>query len=115
MLLADEPNIREVIAFPMNQKAQDLLMNAPCEVEYTQLRELNLQLKPSKKIKFQRPIVNNRINNCFAKLKMDQKKAFIAYISAGDPDLLSTVDIALRLEDSGVDILSLDYLFRSIS
>ena len=51
MLLADEPNIREVIAFPMNQKAQDLLMNAPCEVEYTQLRELNLQLKPSKKNK----------------------------------------------------------------
>ena len=51
MLLADEPNIREVIAFPMNQKAQDLLMNAPCEVEQTQLRELNLQLKPSKKNK----------------------------------------------------------------
>ena len=51
MLLADEPNIREVIAFPMNQKAQDLLMNAPCEVEHTQLRELNLQLKPSKKNK----------------------------------------------------------------
>ena len=110
MLLADEPNIREVIAFPMNQKAQDLLMNAPCEVEHTQLRELNLQLKPSKKIKFQRPIVNNRINNCFAKLKMDQK-AFIAYISAGDPDLSSTIDITLRLEDSGVDILNLDYLF----
>ena len=51
MLLADEPNIREVIAFPMNQKAQDLLMNAPCEVEHTQLWELNLQLKPSKKNK----------------------------------------------------------------
>ena len=30
MLLADEPNIREVILFPMNQQAQDLMMNAPC-------------------------------------------------------------------------------------
>ena len=49
MLLADEPNIREVIAFPMNQKAQDLLMGAPCEVEHRQLRELNLQVKPPKK------------------------------------------------------------------
>jgi aspartyl-tRNA synthetase len=49
MLLADEPNIREVIAFPMNQKAQDLLMGAPCEVEHRQLRELNLQVKMPKK------------------------------------------------------------------
>jgi len=44
MLLADEPNIREVIAFPMNQKAEDLLMNAPGEVDFTQLRELHLKL-----------------------------------------------------------------------
>jgi aspartyl-tRNA synthetase len=49
MLLADEPNIREVIAFPMNQKAQDLLMGAPCEVEHRQLRELYLQVKMPKK------------------------------------------------------------------
>lgn len=45
MLLADEPNIREVIAFPMNQKAQDLLMNAPGEVEFNQIRDLHLQIK----------------------------------------------------------------------
>ena len=45
MLLADEPNIREVIAFPMNQKAQDLLMNAPSEVDFKQLRELRLEVK----------------------------------------------------------------------
>ena len=45
MLLADEPNIREVIAFPMNQKAEDLLMSAPNEVEPRQLRELHLQVK----------------------------------------------------------------------
>ena len=49
MLLADEPNIREVIAFPMNQQAQDLLMNAPAPVDTKQLRELNMQLSPSAK------------------------------------------------------------------
>ena len=43
MLLADEPNIREVIVFPMNQKAEDLMMNAPSEVEMRQLRELHLR------------------------------------------------------------------------
>ena len=49
MLLADEPNIREVIAFPMNQKAEDLLMNAPATVDERQLRELSLQLTPKAK------------------------------------------------------------------
>ncbi|HKX78032.1 MAG TPA: aspartate--tRNA ligase [Novosphingobium sp.] len=44
MLLADEPNIREVVVFPMNQKAEDLMMNAPSEVSAKQLRELNLRL-----------------------------------------------------------------------
>jgi aspartyl-tRNA synthetase len=46
MLLADESNIREVIAFPMNQKAQDLMMNAPGEVTDKQLRELHIQIDP---------------------------------------------------------------------
>ena len=46
MLLADEPNIREVIAFPMNQNAQDLLMGAPNEVSQNQLDELHLQVRP---------------------------------------------------------------------
>ena len=45
MLLADEPNIRETIAFPLNQNAQDLLMGAPSEVEETRLKELNLSLR----------------------------------------------------------------------
>ncbi len=49
MLLADEPNIREVIAFPMNQKAEDLLMNAPGEVDFKQLRELHLKVNLPKK------------------------------------------------------------------
>ena len=42
MLLVDEPNIREVIAFPFNQQAQDLMMNAPAEVDMKQLRELRI-------------------------------------------------------------------------
>jgi aspartyl-tRNA synthetase len=44
MLLADEPNIREVIAFPMNQRAQDLLMGAPAPVTPKQLRELHIKV-----------------------------------------------------------------------
>jgi len=44
MLLADEPNIREVIPFPMNGKAQDLMMNAPANVSIRQLKELNVEL-----------------------------------------------------------------------
>jgi aspartyl-tRNA synthetase len=44
MLLADEPNIREVIVFPMNQKAEDLLMNAPAPVTVKQLRELSIRV-----------------------------------------------------------------------
>jgi aspartyl-tRNA synthetase len=44
MLLADEPNIREVIPFPMNGKAQDLMMNAPANVSERQLKELNVEL-----------------------------------------------------------------------
>ena len=49
MLLADEPNICEVIAFPFNQQAQDLMMNAPAEVTPKQLRELHLEVKLPKK------------------------------------------------------------------
>ncbi len=48
MLLANEKNIREVTMFPMNQNAQDLMMNAPSEVSLEQLKELNLSLKNKK-------------------------------------------------------------------
>ena len=49
MLLADEPNIREVVLFPMNQKAEDLMMGAPGEVTAKQLRELHIRVvEPSK-------------------------------------------------------------------
>ena len=44
MLLADEPNIREVITFPMNQKAEDLMMNAPAPATPKQLRELGIRV-----------------------------------------------------------------------
>jgi len=44
MLLADEPNIREVILFPMNQKAEDLMMNAPAPVLPKQLKELGIKV-----------------------------------------------------------------------
>ncbi len=49
MLLADEPNIREVIAFPMNQRAEDLLMGAPASVEQKRLNELHILLSPKAK------------------------------------------------------------------
>ena len=45
MLLAEEKNIREVTMFPMNQNAQDLLMNAPSDISDEQLKELNLVIK----------------------------------------------------------------------
>tara|TARA_B110000014_G_scaffold106015_1_gene72744 strand:- start:67 stop:531 length:465 start_codon:yes stop_codon:yes gene_type:complete len=48
MLLAGEKNIREVTMFPMNQNAQDLMMNAPSTVSDEQLKELNLLIKKNK-------------------------------------------------------------------
>ena len=44
MLLADEPNIREVIAFPMNQQAMDLMMEAPASIDKERLEELGIKL-----------------------------------------------------------------------
>ena len=49
MLLADEPNLREIVLFPMTGKAEDLMMGAPSEVNEIQLKELGLNI--SKKIK----------------------------------------------------------------
>jgi aspartyl-tRNA synthetase len=49
MLLAQEPNLREVIAFPMTQSAEDLLMNAPSPVSAKQLRELHIRIVEPKK------------------------------------------------------------------
>ena len=49
MLMQDEPSIREVIAFPMNSKAQDLLMGAPGEVTEEQLRDVHIKIRESKK------------------------------------------------------------------
>jgi aspartyl-tRNA synthetase len=44
MLIADEPNLREVVLFPMNQKAEDLMMNAPNVATLKQLRELHIRI-----------------------------------------------------------------------
>lgn len=49
MLLLDEPNIRQVIAFPLNQRGQDLLMNAPAPVKSSQLKDAHIQLSPVSK------------------------------------------------------------------
>lgn len=54
MLLADEPNIREVIAFPLNQNAQDLLMGAPSLISDKQMRELGIMLSPKAKENLQK-------------------------------------------------------------
>ena len=48
MLLTEEENIREVVAFPMNSNAQDLLMEAPCEVTEQQLREVHIRVRQPK-------------------------------------------------------------------
>jgi aspartyl-tRNA synthetase len=44
MLLCNEPNIREVVLFPMNQRAEDLMMGAPSEATPKQLRELHIRV-----------------------------------------------------------------------
>ena len=51
MLLAGEPNIREVICFPMNQQAEDLMMGAPSHVDDKQLKELSLRIQLPPKLK----------------------------------------------------------------
>ena len=45
MLLTEEENIREVIAFPMNSNAQDMLLGAPTEVTEQQLREVHIKIR----------------------------------------------------------------------
>lgn len=50
MLLADEPNLREIIAFPLNQQAQDLLMQAPSPVPSERLKELHIHIKLPPKV-----------------------------------------------------------------
>ena len=52
-----------------------------------------------------------RVDQKFAELKKKGKKGFIAYLSAGDPSLEDTVEIVLRLEDAGVDVVELGLPF----
>jgi len=49
MLLAESDSLRDVILFPMNQQARDLLMGAPSPVEDKQLKELSIRLAPAAK------------------------------------------------------------------
>ncbi len=55
--------------------------------------------------------ISTRIDRAFASLKTTGQKGFIAYITAGDPDLKATADIVLRLEEVGVDIVELGIPF----
>ena len=48
MLISGEENLREIVAFPMNQQAEDLMMGSPNIVNESQLRELGLELKKKK-------------------------------------------------------------------
>ena len=52
MLLANEKNIREVTMFPMNQNAEDLMMNSPSEVSDKQLKELSISIKKKNNLIF---------------------------------------------------------------
>lgn len=55
--------------------------------------------------------MKNRIDNCFAQLRANKRKGFIAYICAGDPTLKRTADIAFALEGAGADLLELGLPF----
>ena len=55
----------------------------------------------------QAALSDNRIARAFAKLRSDGRKAFIAYICAGDPHLDATVELVVAMADSGVDIIEL--------
>ncbi|GHC75506.1 aspartate--tRNA ligase [Streptomyces flavofungini] len=65
MLLADEPNIRETIAFPLNGNAQDLMMGAPSELEESRLKELNISLR--------KPVAAGKAEGAAAKAEQDAK------------------------------------------
>ncbi len=55
--------------------------------------------------------MRNRIDSCFAELQAAKRKAFVAYITAGDPSLDCTIDLVLAMEESGVDIVELGVPF----
>ena len=55
--------------------------------------------------------MKDRIDNCFARLRKQNRKGFIPYICAGDPDLKRTVDLAVALEKAGADLLELGLPF----
>ena len=65
MLLANKENIREITLFPMNQNAQDLMMQAPSEVELKQLKDLGIKIE------------NKKINFLFLNLFLHQKDLLI--------------------------------------
>jgi tryptophan synthase alpha chain len=53
----------------------------------------------------------NRIDRCFARLRSEKRKGFIAYVCAGDPSLQKTIDLGLALEGAGADVLELGIPF----
>ena len=67
MLLAGESSIREIIPFPMNKNAQDVMMDAPSVVTQKQLDELHIRSLRSRKSKFKKPRTNRSIFHLFVR------------------------------------------------
>ena len=88
MLLADEPNIREVILFPMNQKAEDLMMNAPSEVMPKQLKELSIRIVGDAARRQRRKSTRRRssLRNRSPLVRIADRDDLVAFLAGREPN-----------------------------